>query len=79
MAEKIPQEQIEISISRCGIIFSMRPFALLALMVEQRFCKPKVVGSSPARSSNRFFKLGEAPTMQLNVETYRMKQEKCIR
>lgn len=26
-------------------------FALLALMVEQRFCKPKVVGSSPARSS----------------------------
>lgn len=28
-------------------------YALLALMVEQRFCKPKVVGSSPARGSSR--------------------------
>ena len=28
---------------------------------------------------NRFFKWGGAPTMQLNVETYRMKQEKCAR
>jgi len=28
LAEEVPQEQIEISISRCGIIFLMRPFLI---------------------------------------------------